>query len=182
MILRRQISQKKENNLYVTKDGPGGRMSAQEKEIKEKIAGLLASQQLAVLSTQRDGQPYSSLMAFAFTPELANILVATGKSTRKHQNLVQESRVSLLIDNRANSANDFHTAMAVTVIGKAQHIEAAERPEFAKLYLKRHPYLEQFLTSKTTAFVKIAVSHYVVVAHFQEVMEYRIAATGEVFS
>ena len=45
-------------------------MSALEKEIQEKIASLLGSQQLAVLSTQRDGQPYSSLMAFAFTPEL----------------------------------------------------------------------------------------------------------------
>ena len=69
-------------------------MSALEEEIQKKIANLLGSQQLAVLSTQRDGQPYSSLMAFAFTPELANIVVATGKSTRKHQNLMQESRVS----------------------------------------------------------------------------------------
>ncbi len=142
-------------------------------EIKKKIIRLLASQQLAVLSTQSDGQPYSSLMAFAFTPELANIVVATGKSTRKHQNILQESRVSLLIDNRSNSENDFHAAMAVSVIGKAQLINNSERPGYEKIYLQRHPSLENFLASPTTAFVRIAVSHYVLVSRFQDVMEYR---------
>ena len=156
-------------------------MSTLEQEIQEKIAGLLGSQQLAVLSTQRDGQPYSSLMAYAFTPELANIVVATGKSTRKHQNLMQESRVSLLIDNRSNTENDFHAAMAVTVIGKAQFIEQSERPEFEKIYLQRHPYLEEFLASPTTAFVKIAVSHYVLVSRFQDVLEYRLGDESDLF-
>ena len=157
-------------------------MSASENQIKEQLAGLLGSQQLAVLSTQRDGQPYSSLMAFAFTADLANILVATGKSTRKHQNLVQESRVSLLIDNRSNSENDFYAAMAVTVIGKAEHIAESERPGYEKIYLQRHPYLEKFLTSLTTAFVKISVSHYVMVSRFQDVMEYRIREEGDIFT
>jgi heme iron utilization protein len=157
-------------------------MSHLEKEIQEQIASLLGSQQLAVLSTQREGQPYSSLMAFAFTSDLANIVVATGKSTRKHQNLIQESRVSLLIDNRSNSENDFHAAMAVTVIGKALLIEPSERPEYEKMYLQRHPYLEKFLSSPTTAFVKIAVSHYILVSHFQDVMEYRLHDECDLFS
>lgn len=149
-------------------------MSATEKEIAQEIQSLLASQQLAVLSTQRDGQPYSSLMAFAFTPDLTNIVVATGRSTRKHQNLVHESRVSLLIDNRANSESDFHNAVALTVIGKAQMIVASERIEFEKIYLQRHPYLEEFLASPSTAFLKITVSSYLLVSRFQDVMEYKI--------
>ena len=173
---------KKENNLYVTERTPGEKMSALEKEVQEKISSLLGSQQLAVLSTQRDGQPYSSLMAFAFTPELATIVVATGKSTRKHQNLMQESRVSLLIDNRSNNENDFHAALAVTVIGKAQLIEQSERAEYERIYLQRHPYLEQFLASPTTAFVKIVVSHYVLVSSFQDVMEYRLGDESDLFS
>ncbi len=157
-------------------------MSALEKEIQGKISSLLDSQQLAVLSTQRDGQPYSSLMAFAFTADLAHIVVATSKSTRKHQNLIQESRVSLLIDSRSNSENDFHAAMAVTVIGKAQLVAESERPEYEKIYLQRHPYLEKFLASPTTAFIDISVSHYVLVSHFQEVMEYRIRDECDLFS
>ena len=157
-------------------------MSTLEKEIQIKIANLLSSQQLAVFSTQRDGQPYSSLMAFAFTPDLANIVVATGKSTRKHQNLMHESRVSLLIDNRSNSENDFHAAMAVTVIGKAQLVEQSERPGYEEIYLQRHPYLEKFLASPTTAFVNIAVSHYVLVSRFQDVLEYKIGDENDLFS
>jgi nitroimidazol reductase NimA-like FMN-containing flavoprotein (pyridoxamine 5'-phosphate oxidase superfamily) len=157
-------------------------MANLETEIPGKISGLLASQQLAVLSTQRDGQPYSSLMAFAFTSDLANIVVATGTSTRKHQNLLQESRVSLLIDNRSHSENDFHAAMAVTVIGKAQPIAVSERPGYEKIYLQRHPYLEKFLNSPTTAFIKIRVSQYVLVSSFQEVMEYRVGDECDLFS
>ncbi len=157
-------------------------MSALENEIQEKISSLLDSQQLAVLSTQRDGQPYSSLMAFAFTADLANIVVATGKSTRKHQNIIQESRVSLLIDNRSNRENDFHAAMAVTVIGKALLIEQSERADYEKIYLLKHPYLENFLSSPTTAFVKIAVSRYLLVSSFQDVMEYRLCDECDLFS
>jgi uncharacterized protein YhbP (UPF0306 family) len=157
-------------------------MSVTEKEIKEKIQGLLASQQLAVLSTQRDGQPYSSLMAFAFTPDLTSIVVATGKSTRKHQNLLQESRVSLLVDNRTNSESDFHNAEALTIIGKAQSIEETKRLFFEQIYLQRHPFLEEFLASSSTAFLKIAVSNYFLVSRFQDVMEYRMGNTNDLFS
>ncbi|MGB3212900.1 MAG: pyridoxamine 5'-phosphate oxidase family protein [Desulforhopalus sp.] len=152
-----------------------------EQEMHKKIYGLLNSQQLAVLSTQRDGQPYSSLMAFAATSDLKNIVVATGKSTRKHQNIIQESRVSLLIDNRANSEDDFHAAMALTVLGKAQIIEDSERPYYLDIYLTRHPYLEKFLSSPSTAFFRIIVYHYLLVSRFQNVMEYHIQDEIDLF-
>ena len=157
-------------------------MSVTEKEIFEDIQHLLASQQFAVLSTQRNGQPYSSLMAFAFTPDLESIVVATGRSTRKHQNLIQESRVSLLIDNRTNGESDFHKAKAVTVIGKAQIIVESERLRFEKIYLQRHPYLNEFLASSSTAFLKISVSRYVLVSRFQDVTEYRISSQNDLFA
>ena len=154
--------------------GTEKQMTTSEKEVQEKIRALLSSQRLAVLSTQRDGQPYSSLMAFAFTDDLKNIVIATGRSTRKHQNIVQECRVSLLVDNRSNSDDDFSTATALTVLGKVQHIEEAERPSYEKLYLSRHPSLENFLASSSTALLRVRVSHYLLVSRFQSVMEYHI--------
>ena len=45
-------------------------MTTSEQEMQEKILHLLSNQKLAVLSTQRYGQPYSSLMAFAYTSDL----------------------------------------------------------------------------------------------------------------
>lgn len=154
--------------------GTEKQMTTSEQEVREKIHALLSSQRLAVLSTQRDGQPYSSLMAFAFTDDLKNIVIATGKSTRKHQNIVQECRVSLLVDNRSNSDDDFSAATALTVLGQAQRIEEAERPLYAKLYLSRHPSLESFLASPATALLKVRVSHYLLVSRFQSVMEYHV--------
>lgn len=153
-----------------------------DQEMQSTIESLLRSQQLAALSTQRDGQPYTSLMAFAYTPDLKFILVATGKATRKHQNILQDSRVSLLIDNRSNREGDFHSAMALTVLGKAQATEADEQSALQDLYLSRHPYLENFLASPSTAFVKIMVSHYLLVSRFQNVMEYRISDEFDLFT
>lgn len=156
-------------------------MTISETEMQETIRLLLSQQRLAVLSTQRSGQPYSSLMAFAFTSDLKRLLVATGKSTRKHQNILQESRVSLLVDNRANNEADFHQAAALTILGKAEEIRDSERPVLSRLYLERHPYLEKFLDSPTTSFFQITVDHYLLVSRFQNVMEYRIGEKNDLF-
>ena len=157
-------------------------MTESELEIPETIRNLLGSQKLAALSTQRNGQPYTSLMAFAHTADLKEIVVATGKSTRKHQNILQERRVSLLIDNRSNREGDFHSAMALTVLGEAVLVEARERSTYRQLYLDQHPYLEHFLDSPSTAFIKILVGHYLLVSRFQNVMEYSVRDGYDLFT
>ena len=156
-------------------------MDKTERLMQERISALLSGQPLAVLSTQRNGQPYSSLMAFAHTEDLGVIVVATGKSTRKHQNIKMDSRVSFLVDNRSNSEEDFHAATALTVLGVAKPIDTDERPAYEAIYLKRHPYLEKFLCSPTTTFIKIEVRHYLLVSRFQNVMEYRISDEVDLF-
>lgn len=157
-------------------------MTTAERMMHERIQALLADQPLAVLSTQRDGQPYASLMAFANTEDLKNIVVATGRSTRKHQNIIMDSRVALLVDNRSNSEEDFHEAAALTIMGVAKPIVDEERPFFEGLYLARHPYLEKFLHSPTTTFFKIEVQHYLLVTRFQSVMEYHIGNENNLFT
>jgi len=156
-------------------------MDESERLMHERIDTLLSGQPLAVLSTQRNGQPYSSLMAFAYTEDLSVIVVATGKSTRKHQNIVEESRVSLLVDNRSNNEEDFHSAAALTVLGAAKAVDTDERPAYEAIYLKRHPYLDKFLGSPTTTFIKIEVKHYLLVSRFQEVMEYQMSDENDLF-
>ncbi len=156
-------------------------MDENERLMQERIKALLSEQPLAVLSTQRQGQPYSSLMAFAHSEDLQVIVVATGKSTRKHQNIIIDSRVSLLVDNRSNSEEDFHSATALTVLGVAKPIDTDERPVYEAIYLNRHPYLEKFLRSPATTFIKIAVKHYLLVSRFQNVMEYRISDEVDLF-
>lgn len=154
----------------------------EEKDIRAAIKKLLSSQKLAVLSTQRNGQPYSSLMAFGYTDDLREIIIATAKTTRKHQNIREESRVSLLVDNRSNGESDFHQALALTIIGTAGSVDPGEGELYEKIYLERHSYLQRFLHSPTTTMFRINVSHYLLVSRFQEVMEYQMQDEADLFT
>lgn len=145
----------------------------EEKKLKEEITELLTEQKLAVLSTQSsDGFSYASLIAFAAEDDLQTIVFATPKATRKFANLMNNDRISLLIDNRANEENDFHAAKAVTVMGIARERPSDSNEDvLVSLYLRKHPYLYDFLHSPTTALIHIAVLRYYLVTRFQEVME-----------
>lgn len=142
--------------------------------VADDIRTLLSSQPLAVLATQGDGQPYTSLMAYAYTQDLSVIVVATPLATRKHRNIVGESRVSLLVDDRCNDEVDFQKGLALTIVGEASEVAENEREFYSDLYIKRHPTLSDFLLQPSTVFFKIEVQNYLLVSSFQEVVEYKI--------
>jgi nitroimidazol reductase NimA-like FMN-containing flavoprotein (pyridoxamine 5'-phosphate oxidase superfamily) len=140
-------------------------------EMQEIVRNLLNSQRLAVLSTQMSGQPYSNLIAFAVTPDLKGILFATTRATRKYANLTTEPRVSLLMDNRSNQETDFGEASAVTILGTAAEVLGPDRESYLPVYLQKHPYLEEFVSSPTCALIRVKVEKYIMVTQFQEVRE-----------
>ena len=142
--------------------------------MKEDLKGLFASQRLAVLATQNEGQPYTSLVAFTAGEDLKQLFFATTRATRKYANLTADSSVAMLIDNRANEATDFRWAMAVTATGKVEAIEGHEREEALKLYLAKHPHLEEFLSSPSCALLRISVDRYYVASSFQKVIEIHV--------
>jgi nitroimidazol reductase NimA-like FMN-containing flavoprotein (pyridoxamine 5'-phosphate oxidase superfamily) len=142
---------------------------------RHRIAELLASQRLAVLSTHHHGQPYASLVGFAAEADLSRIYFATPETTRKYRNLREDPRASMLIDSRTHQESDFHRAAAVTAVGRAVDIEPGSAAASAKaLYLSRHPYLADFLRAPTTRFIEVGVVRYLLVENFQEVMELRM--------
>ena len=140
------------------------------------IKNLLESQKLAVLSTQDHGQPYCNLMAIAATDDLKHLLFATTRATRKYANLMADSRVAVLVDNRQNDVADFTEAAALTALGKAWEVLGVERQQFLKVYLEKHPYLEEFAAGPTCALLRVRVDRYIVVTRFQEVREIQIPA------
>jgi heme iron utilization protein len=145
-----------------------------QEKIQQLLRSLFHSQSLAVLSTCNAGQPYGSLVAFAASEDLGRLYFATPRATRKYAYLSREPRVSMLIDNRSNTPQDFHDAAAVTALGKASEVPSSEgMPEGRQAYLSRHPYLEGFLAAPGTAFFEIAVNVYLMVNRFQNVVEYR---------
>lgn len=146
-------------------------MADPSEDIRSRIAALFETQRLAVLATQGPGGPHASLVAFWGAPDLQRILFATPRTTRKFANLTERPQVCLLIDSSRNVPADFHDAMAVTASGAARVVADADRPDSDVGYLRRHPYLKDFLRSPTTALVEIAVERYALVRHFQTVME-----------
>lgn len=137
--------------------------------VRNEVSRLLSGQLQAVLATQEAGQPYASLMAFAATNDLADIFLATDRATRKFKNIFEDSRVALLIDDRANQTADFQAAVAVTIIGKACELQGREMEEARRIYLTRHPSLAEFVMAPQTALLRVAVSRYILVTRFQEV-------------
>ena len=110
----------------------------------EILRELLSGQLLGVLGTHHDGEPYTSLVGFAATPDLRQLLFATGRATRKHANLVADARASMLVDNRTNRPADFTEAAAATAVGVVEEISTDDRTLFEEVFLAKHPHLESF--------------------------------------
>jgi uncharacterized protein YhbP (UPF0306 family) len=123
---------------------------------------LLTSQQLAVLATHREGQPYSNLVAFAATEDLRHILFVTGKHTSKFENIRKDERVAILIDSRNNKVSDFKDTLALTAIGIARETLGRERDLMSRLYLAKHPHLAEFLNMPDNALMNVTVADYII--------------------
>jgi heme iron utilization protein len=140
-------------------------------DIQGLIGELFASQNLAVLATHSQKQPYASLVAFAATDDLKYLYFVTPKTTRKFANLEINPQVAVLINSSTNQTADFHRAISVTAVGEAEEIIAADREPLLSLYLAKHPHLAEFAKSPTSALVRVTVRSYYLVKNFQKVLE-----------
>ncbi len=142
--------------------------------LHDTVQTLLNTQIQAVLATQREQQPYTSLMAFAVTPDLRHILFATYRATQKYTNLLANPRVSLLIDSRCNAASDYRDAVAISAQGQAYAVSVERYAELLQLYLTKHPGLRDFVTAPDCVLLQMDVECYCVVSQFQKVAELRV--------
>lgn len=143
-------------------------------EIQSLLQELFRSQRYAVMATNEHEQPFTSLMAFAATNDLRQLVVLTERATRKFANLKANSQVALLIDNRENKGSDTQDSVAVTAIGEAEEADAEAGALLLDLYLARHPYLAEFAASPSCAIVRVKINSYLLVSRFQKVLEWRI--------
>jgi general stress protein 26 len=151
--------------------GDADRSGVDVRELEAAMKALFSQQSLAVLATQSSGAPYGNLVAFVATENAGNLLFATSRSTRKYDNIVADSRVAVVIDNRENSVDDFSEAMAVTGLGKAIEVKEPERTGLLEMYVRKHPHLKGFASSPSCALFKVVVEKYVIVYRFQNVVE-----------
>jgi nitroimidazol reductase NimA-like FMN-containing flavoprotein (pyridoxamine 5'-phosphate oxidase superfamily) len=139
--------------------------------LKGLLKALFATQRFAVLATQKNGQPYTNLVAFAATDDLKHLLFVTPRATRKFANLANDAQVAMMIDNRHNKTSDLHDAMAVMAIGMAEEVLSSQKEALLRLYIAKHPSLEAFAESPSCALLKISVEKYDIARKFQNVTE-----------
>ena len=149
-------------------------MRRDEQALEPLLQELLAAQKYAVLATEDGGQPYTSLMAFSVSEDLCDLILLTKRTTRKYANLIANRRVAVFIDNRENVGTDTLEAVAVTAMGEAEEVTGDDGARLRDAYLVRHPYLEGFATSPSCAIMRVRVRSYIVVRHFQDVLEWHI--------
>lgn len=142
-------------------------------DILEDISKLVFNQPFAVLATQGDGQPYASIISFACSSDLKNIVFSTPLNTRKFSLLSESDKVALFVDNRASVPPGVNKVSGVTITGKSKIInKSPEFDKWADLLIKKHPYLDLFVKSPSNALILVEVYRYFLVRRFQEVFEW----------
>ena len=124
-----------------------------------------------MLCTHNQCGPYGSLVAFANTDNLREIVFATLRATRKYANLSIDKNVAMLLDNRSNKTSDFQKATAATAMGTVREVPKRRNSPYLKLYLEKHPHMKGFVETPTCALMVVTVEKYYVVNRFQQVME-----------
>jgi heme iron utilization protein len=141
--------------------------------VLERLNTIDKEQLHAVLATESEGQPYTSLIAFALSTDKKGILFITPKKTRKYKNILKNNRVSLLIDTRSNTGKDYMKAEAITILGNAfTVIKGRKWSELIRALIRKHPRLNEVIYSAETRLILVKITRCIHVSRFQTVSEW----------
>ena len=150
------------------------RVAQDPSEIQETIRRVLERNRLAVLATQRNGQPHASLIAFTPLEGLRFIAFATYRDTLKYASIREDQRVAILIEDRMGDNSQSDRRLVVTAVGEADRTPEENQQAHIVEHLARHPDLERFLSSPDCEFVRVAIHAYQVVSSIEDVQWYAI--------
>lgn len=136
---------------------------------EELVATFLSEQLFAILSTQGDRGSHLVIVSFVVTKHLREILFITPRQTRKYENLLHNGQISLYVDNRSNDIRDLQRLTGIEIEGNATEVKEEDRGQYKEFYMAKYPYLKDFADSPTSAFIKVDVSRYEIINHFQNV-------------
>ncbi len=141
--------------------------------VLERLKALNKEQLHAVLATETDGQPYTSIVAFALSPDGKGIIFSTPVKTQKFRNILKNQSVSLLIDTRSNTKKDYMNAESLTILGKAIPLRKGKNwSELANVLISKHPALNEFIHSPGTKLIMVKITKCIHVTQFQTVSEW----------
>ena len=132
--------------------------------IRDSIQKLLGTTGFAVLATEHAGQPHTSLIAITPVDAGRRLVFATYRNTRKFTNLMQNQRVSVLMDgSRRDSQAGTATGLVLSAVGRVQEVNATTHPDLLGAHLEKHPDLESFTRAPDCVLLEVVVEAYQVV-------------------
>ena len=131
--------------------------------IKEYIEGTLQTIRFAVLATEGNGQPHTSLIAITPFGSFRQLIFATYRNTLKYRNLVNNSKVAVLIESGDVNKKGLQKRIVLTIIGHTEEVNIAENKAAFQVHLKRHPHMESFMLSSDCALILVIAQSYQVV-------------------
>lgn len=138
--------------------------------IRDSVLTLLNSAGFAVLATENARQPHTSLVAITALDEGKRLVFATYRNTQKFTNLLQNPKVSLLIDGRhRESACGTPNGFILSAVGRVQHIDAGVLPPILESHLNKHPDLMTFTQTPDCVLLEVLVDRYQVVRGIDDV-------------
>jgi len=130
-----------------------------EPEQKERLAALLAGEQVAILVTQGEQWPTATMQAFAETPEL-DLIFIMNDSSEKLQNLLKHPYVTVYVDARERGKIETFEISRVLIQGIASEV-ARDGPEWEPLkavLLKKCPFEAPFFKYPTLKMMQVRPS------------------------
>jgi len=130
---------------------------------KEFIEGILKTSGFAVLATEGNGQPHTSLIAITQFGDFRQIIFATYRNTLKYRNLSQNNKVAVLIEGEYLNLKGLKENVVLTIIGRTEVISKAENEAAYQAHLKRHPEMESFMLSSDCTLIMVIAQSYQIV-------------------
>ncbi|HEV2158436.1 HugZ family protein [Bradyrhizobium sp.] len=137
----------------------------------EKLAkSLLRRSRQGALATLMagSGDPYCSLVNLASHPDGSPILLISGLAVHT-KNIVADSRVSLMLDERA--AGDPLEGSRIMLSGRAEAAGVDDKELLQRRYLNAHPSAEAFVSFKDFSFFRIRPTGTHLVAGFGRIVD-----------
>ncbi|MBN2763290.1 MAG: pyridoxamine 5'-phosphate oxidase family protein [Bacteroidales bacterium] len=138
---------------------------------KQEIIGtVLNATGFAVLATESNGQPHTSLIAITPVENFRQVIFATYRNTLKYRNLSGNNKVALLIEGDNFNSERLKESVVLTIAGHTEEIGPEENEELFRTHLKRHPELESFLLSSDCVLIRVIAHSYQVVQGIDDIL------------
>ncbi len=121
---------------------------------------LIRNHRTAAMSTLRQGSPFVSMIAYAPGEDLGSLFILASRLAHHTQDLLEDSRCSLLIADSDDGVIDPQTLARVTLSGEARPL-AQDDPAYdtaRSLYLRRFPEAEFLFQLGDFSLYRIAIS------------------------